>query len=200
MVAYPIIALNDGDILDPQWIDDITDAANDHQTRVTALEQGFNPQVSYTTNGVMASSTGAEVAMTAWTGGVSSTFLFKAGWVHEMVIQFGGSDSTAGSSAGRQIARVRKGVNTIVGQQLALMYLSTVGNSGAVTTGSATRYVKNATGADISTQIGMTIQRQTGAGTITLYGDTDVPLTLAMRPLGLISQLTNFAAVAVSIT
>jgi hypothetical protein len=38
MVAFPIVALADGDVLDPGWIDDVTDAANDHQTRISVLE------------------------------------------------------------------------------------------------------------------------------------------------------------------
>jgi hypothetical protein len=38
MVAFPIVALADGDVLDPDWIADITAAANNHETRVAALE------------------------------------------------------------------------------------------------------------------------------------------------------------------
>jgi hypothetical protein len=38
VTTYPIVALNDGDVLDPAWIDDITDSANDHETRIGVLE------------------------------------------------------------------------------------------------------------------------------------------------------------------
>lgn len=38
MTTYPIVALGDGEVSDPQWFEDITDAVNDHQTRVSALE------------------------------------------------------------------------------------------------------------------------------------------------------------------
>jgi hypothetical protein len=38
MVAFPILSLLDGEISDPQWFQDITDAVNDHETRVSTLE------------------------------------------------------------------------------------------------------------------------------------------------------------------
>src|SRR5262245_17030734 len=147
MTTFPILALADGEVLDPQWIADITAAVNDHENRVDAIEVGGLGQLAYTTNGTMASSTGTEVAMTAWTGGASPTFVFRAGYVHELVVQCGGFDSTVAATAGRANIRVRKGVNTTSGQQLALIYLPTIGNSSSVTTIGVTRYVKNATGA-----------------------------------------------------
>lgn len=199
-MTFPIVVPTEGTELDPDWGADITNAVNDHETRVSSLETGFNPQVSYTTNGTMATSSGAEVAMTAWTGGASPTHVFKAGWVHEVSIQGAVADSNASAVPARANVRVRKGVNTTSGQQLALIYAPTVGNSSSVVSCSAIRYVKNATGADISTQLGMTIQRGTGSSNVVLYGDTDVPLMITMRPIGLISELTNFAAIAVSIT
>jgi len=197
MTTYPIVALGEGDVTDPAWFADITAAVNDHQTRVTSLETGNVPQVAYTTNGTMATSTGAEAAMTAWTGGASPTFTFKAGWVHELNMQGAGADLGTAGVAGRIRIRVRKGLNTTSGQQLGFLYLGTVGNGNVVST-TAVRYVKNATAADISSQLGMTVEKLLG-GNAVLYGDTDVPLMVTMRPIGLISQLTNFAAVAVSI-
>jgi len=38
MVTYPIVALLDGEVLDPAWIADITNAANDDNDRITAVE------------------------------------------------------------------------------------------------------------------------------------------------------------------
>jgi hypothetical protein len=38
-VTYPIIALADGEPSDPQWFADVTEAVNDHETRVGVLEQ-----------------------------------------------------------------------------------------------------------------------------------------------------------------
>lgn len=38
MTTFPIVALLEGEVLDPAWIEDITDVANDHQTRLETLE------------------------------------------------------------------------------------------------------------------------------------------------------------------
>lgn len=37
-VTYPIVALGEGEVLDPDWIADITEAVNDHQDRLSSLE------------------------------------------------------------------------------------------------------------------------------------------------------------------
>ena len=38
MTTVPIVALLDGEVLDPQWILDITNTANDHETRIDAVD------------------------------------------------------------------------------------------------------------------------------------------------------------------
>ena len=52
-VTFPIIALGDGEPTDPAWFADITEAVNDHETRVSALETAgwitYTP--AWTTNG-----------------------------------------------------------------------------------------------------------------------------------------------------
>jgi len=199
MTTYPIVALGEGVVLDPDWIADVTAAANDHQTRITSLETGTVAQLAYTTNGTMATSTviGTEVAMSAWTGGASPTFVFKAGWVHELILHGAAADAGTAGSAGQVAVRIRKGLNTTSGQQLGYTTISTVGASKVISTTSI-RYVKNATALDISTQLGLTVDRQQG-GNALIYGDANIPLMVSMRPIGLISQLTNFAAIAVSI-
>lgn len=200
MTTFPIVAPIDGGVLDPAWGTDITNAVNSHETRVSSLETSYNPQVAYTTNGTMATATvvGTEVAMTAWTGGASPTFTFKAGWVHEIFIHGAAADAGTAGSAGQVAVRVRKGVNTTSGQQLGYMTIVTAGASKVISVTNV-RYVKNATAADISTQLGLTVDRQQG-GNALIYGDANIPLMVSMRPIGLISQLTNFASIAVAIT
>lgn len=139
MTTYPIVAPTEGTKLDPTWGGDVTAALNDHETRISSVETQYNPQVAYTTNGVMASSSGSEVAMTAWTGGASPTFVFKAGWVHELSIQGAVDDSGTGGTAGRIIARVRKGLNTTSGQQLALIYAISRGGGIVISTSAIDR-------------------------------------------------------------
>jgi len=45
-----IVAPADGDLLDPDWAADITDAVNDHETRLDALEVGWTTYVPTLTN------------------------------------------------------------------------------------------------------------------------------------------------------
>lgn len=199
MPTYPIVQPADGARIDPQWGIDITQAVNDHQTRLTTVETTFVPQVAWTTAGSVVSTTGStEVAMASWAG-ASANFLFKAGWVHEMSIQGAGSDRTVASGACRTILRVRKGVGVTTGVQLALIYISTLMNQLICSTG-ATRYVKNATAADITTTLGVSGHQITPATGSVIYGDVDIPLMVTVRPLGTITAYPGFASVAASIT
>lgn len=40
-VTYPIIALGDGEVSDPQWFADVTEAVNDHETRLGVVEESL---------------------------------------------------------------------------------------------------------------------------------------------------------------
>lgn len=40
-VTFPIIALGEGDASDPAWFEDITEAVNDHETRLSVVEQSL---------------------------------------------------------------------------------------------------------------------------------------------------------------
>jgi hypothetical protein len=199
--TYPITLPADGTRIDPQWGIDVTNGVNDHETRIDTLETQFTPQISYSTNGTLATSnTSTEAAMTAWTGGNSASFLFKAGWVHEVNVQGGCADNGTSGFAGRVIVRVRKGLNTTSGTQLALHYQTTRGNSLSVVNFSFTRYVKNATGADITSACGLTIQANMGGTTAVIYGDADTPLMLTIKPIGTTANLPQFANIAAAIT
>lgn len=39
MTTFPIVSLADGEVADPAWFDDITDAVNDHESRISAVEE-----------------------------------------------------------------------------------------------------------------------------------------------------------------
>ncbi len=41
-VVFPIIALQDGEVADPQWFGNITEAVNDHEERIDTLESQVN--------------------------------------------------------------------------------------------------------------------------------------------------------------
>lgn len=182
------------------WGKPVTDLLNEHDDRIVVLEaQQTSAQLAYTQNGTMATSTvvGTEVAMAGWTGGVSPTFLFKAGWVYVAIVQVGVTDTGTALQAGRVEVRMRKGFTT-GGQQLGHAYCITRGGDSVVDT-QFTRYIKNVTAADVSTQIGMTVTKNAG-GDAKIFGDSLSPFTLAIQPLGLASVLTSHAAVATAIT
>ena len=64
-MTFPIVALADGEVADPQWFEDITDAVNDHETRVdtlesqvaTSSESNTDPTTSRTTSSTTFTST-----------------------------------------------------------------------------------------------------------------------------------------------
>lgn len=161
-----------------------------------------SPACSYTTNGTMATSTnasgGAETAMTAWTGGVNTSFVFKNLYTFEVKITGGVFNTDAAGTTATSAIRVRKGVNTTSGQQL--LYTKRISRGGSdVETFVNFGYVKNASGADITTALGVTIQRISGAANNSLYGDANIPLIVTVTRLGLTADLTGLPGVAVSI-
>jgi hypothetical protein len=93
MVAYPIITLADGVVTDPQWFADVTDAANDHQTRLSNLE-GVTREPIWTifSTSDSAGGTGTE---TVFATGPSSTY--KAHTAYRIEIS-GYAVRTAGAS------------------------------------------------------------------------------------------------------
>jgi hypothetical protein len=155
--------------------------------------------LSYAVDGAMAVTSGAgEVAMASWgANGVDTSFVFRAGRVYAM--EFQGITDTSGALGVSVLStvRVRKGVNTTAGLELANRLVQSIGGNASCSF-QFIEYVKNATGADITTSLGMTIQRATGAGIHTLYGDaartlmlrlTDITDT-ATGPAGLVSGAT----------
>lgn len=78
-VTYPIITLLDGEEADPQWFSDITEAINDHQSRLSIVEVIDAPSgVSNagTTSGTDTTTSASYVNM-AGTGAVTSFSLTK---------------------------------------------------------------------------------------------------------------------------
>jgi hypothetical protein len=180
------------------WGKPVTDLLNEHDDRIVVLEaQQTSAQLAWTQNGTMATSTGVEAAMAGWTGGASPTFLFKNGWVYSAVVQVGVTDTGTAFQAGRVDVRMRKGFTT-GGQQLGHAYCMTRGGDSVVDT-QFIRFIKNISGADVNTQIGMTVQLGAG-GNAKIFGDVSSPFTLSVTPLGLTTVLTNHASIAVAIT
>ena len=139
--------------------------------------------------------------MSAWTGGVDTTFTFTDGYLYklEIVGGSGNKDATATDTA-TTIVRVRKGVNTTSGQQLLQVVTFNRGNS-AVTSFAGHGYVKNASGADITTSLGVTVARNVGTSDAIVYGDSNIPLIVTVTRLGRTADMgTGLSGIAVSIT
>lgn len=165
------------------------------------LAGDFAPRASYTTNGTMATATSTtEVAMTAWTGGVDTSFVFTNGYLYQLEITGGVANSDAAGVTALTAIRVRKGVNTTSGQQL--LYTTVLSRGGSnVSTFTNCGYVKNASGADITTSLGLTVARVVGAASHLLYGDASIPLIVTVTRLGLTTDMgTGLSGIAVSIT
>lgn len=149
---------------------------------------------AYFSGGTTASAAGGlENIMTAWTGG--GTFTFEQGQLYRWNLAFGFYDS-AGTAHLCDI-RLRKGFSTgglLVGQFRRV----TVAGVGAsiVQMGYHSGFIKNATGGQVVTPIGVSIQRSAGTGTVALYGDATFQMNLTLEQVGAVSSYPALAAIA----
>lgn len=162
----------------------------------SAQEQG----ASYFTGGAAVTSSGStETAMSTWTS--ATTYTFAPSQVYEL--ELAGAYYASASSEHTGYLRVRKGVNSTAGVQLLQAGISTnsVGSTG-LDSFTATGFVKNATGANVTSALGVTITRSSGAANLVINGDTLIPLVLRVTRLGNTSDanLANLAAIAAPIT
>lgn len=173
-------------------------------SELTALVDQINglitPKASYTTNGTMATSVAAaEAAMAAWTGGSNTSFTFTNLYTYRVEITGGVLNTDAAGTTAESIVRIRKGVGSTAGQQL--LYTKRMSRGGSdVETFVNHGYIKNASGADITTSLGVTIQRATGAANVSLFGDANIPLSVTVTRMGLTADLgAGLPGIAVSI-
>lgn len=162
MTTYPIVAPEEGDLVDPAWAVEVTDAANDHQDRVTELEAGtyIGEDVELATS---ASSTGTEafsLATVTWTADSASRYRITAIGTHA---------STVAGDVIRFRIRVQSGSS--VTSSGTLLRIVTVrcedANSGAT-------FVLMATVTGISGQhtTGISLRREAGSGTCTINSNS----------------------------
>lgn len=152
---------------------------------------------AYFSGGTTASAAaGAENIMTAWTAG--GTFTFEQGSLYRWKFAFGYYD-TAGTAHLIDF-RLRKGFTT-AGLQLAQFRRTTTAGVGAsiVQMGYHEGYIKNASGGQVVTAVGASVQRAAGTGTVALYGDATFQMTLALEHVGTTAALPTLAAIAVEI-
>lgn len=153
----------------------------------------------YSTGGTLCTSTGgaSEVAMTAWTGG-DATITFTNGFLYEVRLSVGAYDAGTAGVGGTVVAKCRRTVNSTSAAIVGQWQLPTAGGT-AVKSATATSLVKNASGADISASMGLTVTQLVG-GNGSLYGDASLPAYLTVWLLGTSAVLTAEAAMAWAIT
>lgn len=155
--------------------------------------RGYRTGNIYTGGGNVAASTGTtEVAVTSATWGTEPTFTFKNNRSYELTVMGMVRAATAVSSA--TTIRVRKGAQTTSGTVLASIAVHcTSAGSSALVGFCETRYIRNASGGDVSTKLSVTNQRVTGTASIELYGDANQPLGVFVKDLGITSQQSGFS-------
>lgn len=139
--------------------------------------------LGYLTGGTGAASTaGAEQAIptASWTAEPNATFRNKH--IYEVEVRFGLGPSAA--TAMETTVRLRKGAQTTAGQQLASWREVDVQATYFVPK-SEKCYIKNTSGADITTALSLTVQRTGSANNVSIYGTADLPLRVVVQDLGL---------------
>lgn len=136
---------------------------------------------------------GLENIMTAWTSG--GNFTFEQGQLYRWNLAFGFYDS-AGTAHLCDI-RLRKGFST-GGLQLAQFRRVTVAGVGAsiVQMGYHSGFIKNASGGQVVTPIGVSIQRGAGTSNVALYGDATFQMVLTLEQVGAVGSYPTLAAIA----
>lgn len=184
MVAYPIVALADGDVLDPDWIADVTDAANDHQTRIATLE-GVDLTPLWT---VWSASATAATNTTELVIGTAPSSTFRAHTAYRVDFRFLGRSNTAATTMNISLR------DTNVAGTLRMnfsMPVSNTGNTGLF----MQHYVANTTGADLTGRV-IVITIQSGSANTVFFNslaiypwyiaciavgvDTDFPQSVAL--------------------
>lgn len=107
---------------------------------------------------------------------------------------------STGTGGAVSLLRLRKGSATTSGTQLGLKEIfHPVGFGGLTQSFTYRFYFKNTSGALVQTKLSLTINGVIGAGTWSLYGDTNDRLTIAVNDCGSVSDNTGFANLLTSV-
>ena len=154
---------------------------------------------AYWTGGTTAGSTGAEVALGAWTS--SSPFVLPGSRVAKLVLTAGYLTNSAAVSA--QVILVRKVVgSTSATGLLTCQGVIPAGVSGTVPSLVAVSYIKNTGAGPITFNPGVSNIRTVGAGTNSIFGDANITLSLVGIDIGSTNDpnLAGIVGLAVTVT
>lgn len=165
MVAFPIVALNDGDVVAESWVTDITDAVNDHETRVSTLE-GIDRSPIWTV--WSATATAGATAETVFATAPSSTY--KAHTAYRIEIS-GYGHRSVGAGSVLQTFQVRDTNVSGTSRMGGLTYTVT---DTIQTPIQAFHYIANTTGSDILGRV-LCATQSPSAGTVHFNASTIKP-------------------------
>lgn len=151
-------------------------------------------EIPYTVVGTTASSSGGTEVATTWTSQPAMTF--GPGRLFKFTLNLGmfGGDTTPEMN----LIRIRQGIGT-TGRVLAVYRADMPGIAGQVQARVFIGYFKNATASSIVDQLDVTNQYVIGGTGSGLYGDTTIPMMLAVETYGLIVDHTNLSTISVSL-
>lgn len=159
--------------------------------------QGGYVEYGTVTAGNVAASTTVEVAIPTASWVHEPSLTFKTGRLYVASVSHG--FGLGAGSAHAALVRLRKGAQTISGQVLGSATWQDT-QSTSFNSKFFRAYIKNVSGADITTALSLTIARTTGASDVRLYGDgSSVPLIVEIQDAGLESG-HKLSPIAISIT
>lgn len=173
------------------WVAAITNAANDHETRLAVLETG-SLVIAKLFSGTVQSSSSTETPITAWTTNNATNALFKAGYAYKVECTTRHYNDGA-SGVGDNTFFLRKTVNNTSSQLLGSERLNAPSGNSSIVTSTINFYVHNATGADISASLGIGVNKMVGGGNAKM---TDT--RIAMYVIGTVAGIgaTNLSAMS----
>lgn len=135
------------------------------------------------TAGVAATSVGAaEAAIPTATWAHEPNMTFRAGHIYKVELQFGLGINA--SSATSMLTRIRKGAQTVAGQILA-SFIDGENDFSLFMPHFHIAWIKNATAANITSALSLTVQRTSASNNASLYGDSTIPLQITIQDMGL---------------
>lgn len=149
-------------------------------------------------SGVVAGSSGLEVAIASASFSKEPAFIFAPGLVYELILVTGAFPSAATDSV--TAVRIRKGSATTSGTQYAFWQIP-LASSEASNLCSHTHiaWVKNGSTGGIETKLSITNARVNGAASTSLFGDSNIPMILTVKSVGAIGALPNLASIATQV-
>jgi hypothetical protein len=184
MVAFPILALLDGEVSDPQWFLDITDTVNNHETRVSTLE-GIDRTPQWTV-----SSTSASVGATTETVfATAPSSTYKAHTAYRIEIS-GYGHRSVGVGGVTETFQIRDTNNAGTIRMGGLTYGV---NDTAQTPIQLFHYVANTTGSDILGRV-LVATITASAGTVHVNASAQKPWYVTCIEVGVDTDVPQFVA------